>query len=76
MDCRIISFANYNSPIKTFNSSGETWIATQDCCISGLMGNIGSNAAVITVNNVNVAACASGVGVQQNNNTIGVNIYM
>ena len=40
------------------------------------MENIGSNAAVITVNNVNVAACSSGVGVQQNNNTIGVNIYV
>ena len=69
-----VRFVNYSNPFKTFNTDGETWVATQDCCISGLIGNLAKNTAVIEIDGVKVAACAVASGAYSS--TAGVNVYV
>lgn len=69
-----IRFVDYANPFKTFNTNGETWVATQDCCIAGLIGNLIKNAAVLEIDGVQVAACAVANGAASS--TTGINVYV
>ena len=52
-----IAFPNYSDKIKEITTAGETWTATQDCCVVGTISqNNSEEGAVVYVNDNKVCA--------------------